>query len=104
MGNYRGMSFVSYAGKVLLKVVAKRLRDYCENNGILPEEQCEFRPDRPTTDMFVVLRRLQEVGRKPRVSLFMRFIVIGSLSVHRSYTGGWCCGCSRGRCRLEMIT
>ena len=43
-GNYRGISLVSHAGKVLLKVVARRLSAYCETKGLLPEEQCGFRP------------------------------------------------------------
>ena len=38
-GNYRGISLVSHAGKVLLKVVARRLSAYCEAKGLLPEEQ-----------------------------------------------------------------
>ena len=41
-GNYRGISLVSHAGKVLLKVVARRLSAYCEAKGLLPEEQCGF--------------------------------------------------------------
>ena len=48
-GNYRGISLVSHAGKVLLKVVARRLSAYCEAKGLLPEEQCGFRSDRSTT-------------------------------------------------------
>ena len=70
----RGISLVSHAGNVLLKVVARRLGDYCETKGPLPEEQCGFRPDRSTTDMMFVVRRLQEIGRKAGVSLFMCFI------------------------------
>ena len=67
-GNYRGISLVSHAGKILLKVVAtRRLSAYCEAKELLPEEQCGFRPDRPTTDMMFVVRRLQEIGRKARV-------------------------------------
>ena len=34
-GNYRGISLVSHAGKVLLKVVARRLSAYCEAKGLL---------------------------------------------------------------------
>ena len=45
-GNYRGISLVSHVGKVLLKVVARRLGAYCEAKGLLSEEQCGFRPDR----------------------------------------------------------
>ena len=64
---------MSHAGKVLLKVVARRLSAYCEAKGLLPEEQCGFRPHRSTMDMMFVVRRLQEIGRKARVSLFMCF-------------------------------
>ena len=73
-GNYRGISLVSHAGEVLFKVVARRLSVYCEAKGLLPEEQCGFRRDRSTTDMMFVVRRLQEIGRKAGVSLFMCFI------------------------------
>ena len=75
-GNYRSISLVSHAGEVLLKVVGRRLGTYCEAKGLLPEEQCGFRPDRSTTDMMFVVRRLQEIGRKAGVSLFMGFIDI----------------------------
>ena len=61
--NYRGLSLVAHAGKVLLKIVANRLGDFCEEAGILPEEQCGFRPQRSTTDMMFVVHRLQELGR-----------------------------------------
>ena len=73
-GNYRGISLVSHAGKVLLKVAARRLSVYCEAMGLLPEEQCGFRPGFSTTDMMFVVRRLQEVGRKAELSLHMCFI------------------------------
>ena len=63
-----------HAGRVLLEVVARGLSAYCEAKGLLPEEQCRFRPDRSTTDMMFVVRRLQEVRRKAGVSLFMCFI------------------------------
>ena len=36
--NYRGLSLVAHAGKVLLKIVANRFGDFCEEAGILPEE------------------------------------------------------------------
>ena len=50
-----------HAGKVLLKIVANRLGDFGEEAGILPEEQCGFRPQRSATDMMFVVRRLQEL-------------------------------------------
>ena len=58
-GNYRGTSLVAHVGKVLLKIIARRLSEYCERVGILPEEQSGFRPNRSTTDMMLfVIRRL----------------------------------------------
>ena len=73
-GNYRGISLVSHAGKLLLKMVARRLGAYYEAKGLLPEGQCRFRPDHSTTDIMFVVRKLQENGWKAGVSLFMCFI------------------------------
>ena len=42
--------------------------------GILPEEQSGFRPNRSTTDMMFVIRRLQELARKKRNPLYVCFI------------------------------
>ena len=72
--NYRGLSLVAHAGKVLLKTEANRLGDFCEETGILPEELCVFRPQRSTTHMMFVVRRLQELGRTSNTSLQICFI------------------------------
>ena len=66
--NYRGLSLVAHAGKVLLKIAANRRGDFCEEAGILPKEQCGFRPQRSTTDMMFVVCRLQELGRTSNTS------------------------------------
>ena len=73
-GNYRGISLVAHAGKVLLKIVTMRLSAYCEARNLLPKEQCGFRPHRSTTDMMFAVRRLQKLERKARVPLFLCFI------------------------------
>ena len=79
--NYRGISLVAHAGKILLKVVATRLSYYyCESEGLLPEEQSGFRPNRSTADMMFVVRRLQEMGREGRIPLFLCFI-----DLHKAY-------------------
>ena len=72
--NCRGISLVAHSGKVLLKMVASRLSNYCEAKGILPEEQCGFRPVRSTIDMLFVALRLQELGRARKILLYMCFI------------------------------
>ena len=73
-GNYRCISLVAHAGKILLKIIARRLSEYCERVGILPEEQSRFRPNRSTTDMMFVNSRCQELARKKRIPLYVYFI------------------------------
>ena len=73
-GNYRGISLVAYTGKLLLKIIARRLSEYCELVGILPEAQSGFRPNSSTTDMMFVFCRLQELARKKRIPLYVCFI------------------------------
>ena len=73
-GNYRSISLVAHAGKVLLKIVANRLGDFCEEAGTFPEEQCGFRPQRSTTNMMFVVRILWEMGRTSNTSLEICFI------------------------------
>ena len=67
--NYRGISLVAHAGKILLKIIARHTSEYCERVGILPEEQSGFRRNCSTTDMMCVVRRLQELARKKRIPL-----------------------------------
>ena len=72
-GNYRGISLVVHAGKVLLNVVAGRLKDYCERGNNLPEEQRGTRLQRSTVDMMFVVRQRQELARKD-TPLYLFFI------------------------------
>ena len=65
---------MAHAGKVLLKVIAGRLSDYCKRDNIPPEEQCGFRPQRSTVDMMFVVRRLQELARRKDTPLYLCFI------------------------------
>ena len=72
--NYRGLSLVTHAGKVVLKIAVNRMGDFCDEAGFLPEEQCGFRPQRSTLGMMFVVRRLQELGRTSNPSLDIYFI------------------------------
>ena len=72
--NYKGLLPVTHDGKVLLKIVANRLGDFYEKAGILPEDQCGFRPQPPTTDMMFVVRGLQELGLTSNTILEIYFI------------------------------
>ena len=73
-GNYRGISLVAHAGKILLKIIARRLSEYCERVAILPEEQSCFQPNRSTTDMMFVISQFQKLARKKRIPLCVCFI------------------------------
>ena len=72
-GNYRGNLLVTHAGTILLKIIARRLSEYCKRVGILPEEYSGFQPNRFTTDMMFMIRRLQELARKKRSPLYVCF-------------------------------
>ena len=75
-GNFRGISLVAHAGKNYCcpKIIARRLSKYGERVGILRKEQSGFRPNRSTTDMIFVIRRLQELARKKQFPLYVCFI------------------------------
>ena len=70
-GNYRGISLVAHAGKILLKIVTHRFSVYCERVWLLPEEQKGFRPNHSATDMMFMIRRPQELARKKRIPLYV---------------------------------
>ena len=55
--NYRGIPLVVHAGKMLLKIIAHRLSEYCERAEILPK-MSSLRLNRCTTDIMSVIRRL----------------------------------------------
>ena len=87
--NYRGVSLVAHAGKVLLKIVASRLSNYCETEGSLPEEQCGFCPAQSTIDLLFVVRLLQELKQQRKAPLY------GASSICRKLTTlstESCCG------------
>ena len=63
-GNYKVVSSVAHAGKILLKIIVRLLSEYCEGMGVLPEEYNTFRPNRSITDMMFVIRRLRWLARK----------------------------------------
>ena len=58
----------------MLKIIARRLSEYCERVGILPEEQSGSRPNRSTAEVMFVIRRLQELARKKQLPLYVCFI------------------------------
>ena len=48
-------TYTSHAGKIMEKIILKRLLHYCETNDIIPAIQAGFRKGRCTTDHLVKL-------------------------------------------------
>ena len=71
--NYRGISLLSVAGKILARVIINRINSNLTDL-VYSESQCGFRKGRGTTDMVFCLRQLQEKSREHRTPLYMAFI------------------------------
>ena len=72
-GNYRGISLLSIAGKILARVILNRLIESVSEQN-LPETQCGFRPNRSTVDMIFTVRQVQEKCVEQNMDLFAVFI------------------------------
>jgi len=72
-GNSRGISLLSHGGKILTKIMLKRLMAHISEK-ILPETQCGFRPGRGTVDMLFLARQLQEKCREQNKPLYIAFV------------------------------
>ena len=71
--NHRGISLLDTAGKILAKIIAKRLSRGI-GGSILPETQCDFRAGRSTVDMIFTARQIQEKCREQQRDLYLVFI------------------------------
>ena len=71
--NYRGISLLSVAGKILARVILNRINHHI-TDVVCSESQCGFRKGRGTIDMIFCLRQLQEKSREHRTPLYMAFV------------------------------
>ena len=71
--NYRGISLLVVAGKILARIMLSRLTRLLSET-ILPVSQCGFRGDRSTCDMIFVARQLQEKCHEQNRDLYIAFI------------------------------
>ena len=68
-----GISLLSVAGKVLVKIMFTRLLEHVVDL-VLPESQCGFRRGHITVDMIFFARQLQEKCREQHQDLYMAFV------------------------------
>ena len=86
--NYRGISLLSIAGKILARLLLNRLLDHLEQD-LLPESQCGFREGRGTADMIFAARQLQEKFREQNRELFSTYVDLTKAFDTVSRTGLW---------------
>ena len=72
-GNSRGIALLAVAGKILAKLINRRVTSNIGEK-LIPESQCGFRPSRGTCDMIFVARQLQEKCREQHVGMYMAFV------------------------------
>ena len=71
--NYRGITLLSIAGKILARILLNRLTPSVAES-VLPESQCGFRANRGTVDMVFALRQLQEKCKEQNKGLYITFV------------------------------
>ena len=85
--NYRGITLISIAGKILARVLLNRLIPTIAQENT-PESQCEFRSNRGTVDM-IVLRQIQEKCREQNMGHYAAFVDLTKAFDTVSHDGLW---------------
>jgi hypothetical protein len=82
-GNYRGISLLSTAGKIMTRIIVNRTVMALES--MLPEAQCGFRRNRSTVDMMYSARQIQEKCIEQNRPLYWCFVDLTKAydTVHR---------------------
>jgi len=70
--NYRGISFLNIAYKILATIINNRLTTYAE--GLVSQEQNGFRRNRSTTDNVFIRRQILEKYYEYNVEMHVLFI------------------------------
>jgi len=70
--NYRTIALVSYANKILLRIILERIRVKTESE--IADEQAGFRQGRGTRDQITNLRILMHKAREHQQPLYMCFV------------------------------
>jgi len=71
--NYRGIALLSTGGKVIGRVLARRLMQFVVPK-VVSESQCGYRPGRSTEDLIFVMRQLLEKAREKNTPMYAVFV------------------------------
>lgn len=74
MGNYRGLTYLSVVSKLLLAILAQRIRDYLELHDRLSEEQLGFRKTRSCTEQAFNLYQILATRKASGKTSYMAFL------------------------------
>jgi hypothetical protein len=74
--NYRGITLLSVVGKIYTSVLNNRVTRWCEENGILSEEQAAFRAGRSTVDHILTVSELVGARKARRKGTYCAFLDI----------------------------
>ena len=85
--NYRGISLLSIAGKMLARLLLNRLLSHIDE--LLPESQCGFRAGRGTADMVFAARQVQEKFQEQNREVFTTFVDLTKAFDTVSRAGLW---------------
>lgn len=85
--DFRPITLASSTGKVLERLVARRLSLLCEERGLLPEEQSAFRPARGTEEQLVLTT--QRLSQALNGGLAAALV---ALDLHKAFDSVWRAG------------
>ena len=86
--NYRDITLLSIAGKILARVLPNRLIPTKAQEN-MPESQCWFRSNRGTVDRIFMLRQIQEKFREQNMGLYAAFVDLTKAFDTVSHDGLW---------------
>ena len=73
-GSYRPLTIASYVGKILERVLAKRLIHYCQDNKVIDSSQEGFLPNRSTSRYLYKMTASVAEARKRKMSSILLFL------------------------------
>ena len=85
LDNHRGISLINIFARIIARIIAGRLRDYCEREQILSDDQWGFRPLRSTLGALFVVRRLVDLAVRVSPDAVDDKLVIEPLDIKKAY-------------------